>query len=103
MRGALSGILTEIRAQSPEALAAEVARYARALPEEMVLCGDFLGGVAANTPGLRGIAATAPYLHDGSLKSLRSVLEWARNGEMGDTSMLSDDELDALEAYLRSL
>lgn len=64
---------------------------------------SILGGVAANTPGLRGIAATAPYLHDGSLKSLRSVLEWARNGEMGDTSMLSDDELDALEAYLRSL
>lgn len=45
MRGALSGILTEIRAQPPEALAAEVARYARALPEEMILCGDFLSGV----------------------------------------------------------
>ena len=45
MRGALSGILTEIRAQAPEDLAAEVSRYARALPEEMVLCGDFLSGV----------------------------------------------------------
>lgn len=45
LRGALSGILTEIRAQSPEDLAADVARFARALPEEMVLCGDFLSGV----------------------------------------------------------
>lgn len=45
LRGALSGVLTEIRAQSPEDLAADVARFARALPEEMVLCGDFLSGV----------------------------------------------------------
>jgi hypothetical protein len=45
MKGALAGILTEIRAEAPEALAAEVSRYARALPEEMVLCGDFLSGV----------------------------------------------------------
>jgi DNA-binding beta-propeller fold protein YncE len=62
-----------------------------------------VGAVEANTPGLRGIAATAPYLHDGSMKSLRAVLEWARGGEMGDTSMLSDREMDALEAYLSSL
>jgi hypothetical protein len=45
LRGALSGVLTEIRAQSPEDLAAEVARFAKALPEEMILCGDFLSGV----------------------------------------------------------
>lgn len=45
MKGALAGILTEIRAEPPEALAAEVSRFARALPEEMVLCGDFLSGV----------------------------------------------------------
>lgn len=62
-----------------------------------------VGEVAANTPGLRGIAASAPYLHDGSLPDLRAVLEWARSGKMGDTSMLSDQELDALEVYLRSL
>ncbi|MEZ4311224.1 MAG: DUF5682 family protein, partial [Polyangiaceae bacterium] len=45
LRGALAGVLTEIRAQSPDELAAEIARFARALPEEMVLCGDFLSGV----------------------------------------------------------
>lgn len=56
-----------------------------------------------NTPGLRGIAATAPYLHDGSAPTLRTVLEWARGGVMGDTSSLSSAEMDDLEAYLRSL
>ncbi|MCY1072963.1 DUF5682 family protein [Archangium lansingense] len=45
LRGALSGVLTEIRAQSPEDLAADVARFAKALPEEMVQCGDYLSGV----------------------------------------------------------
>jgi hypothetical protein len=45
LRGAISGVLTECRAQSPEDLAADVARFARALPEEMVQCGDYLSGV----------------------------------------------------------
>lgn len=45
LRGALSGVLTEIRAQSPEDLVADVARFARALPEEMIQCGDYLSGV----------------------------------------------------------
>lgn len=61
------------------------------------------GTRATNTPSLRGIAATAPYLHDGQLPTLRDVLLWSRSGAMGDTSSLSDAELDALEAYLRSL
>jgi YVTN family beta-propeller protein len=55
---------------------------------------------SVNTPSLRGIAATAPYLHDGSAPTLRDVLESARGGEMGNTSSLSDSEMDALEAYL---
>ncbi|MCB9684778.1 MAG: c-type cytochrome [Alphaproteobacteria bacterium] len=58
--------------------------------------------LTTNTPGLSGIAASAPYLHDGSLRTLRDVLEWARGGQMGDTSSLTDQEMDALEAYLRS-
>ncbi len=61
------------------------------------------GLAAVNTPSLRGISATAPYLHDGSAPTLRAVLETARNGEMGDTSSLTDGEMDALEAYLMSL
>lgn len=45
LQGALSGVLTEVRAQSPEDLAAALARFAKARPEEMVQCGDFLQGV----------------------------------------------------------
>jgi len=64
---------------------------------------EMFGLDAVNTPTLVGVAATAPYLHDGSLASLEQVLKASRSGEMGDTSMLSDDELADLEAYLRSL
>lgn len=56
-----------------------------------------------NTPALRGLAATAPYLHDGRAASLRDLLLLSVDGAMGDTSGLSDDELDDLEAYLASL
>lgn len=56
-----------------------------------------------NTPRLRGIAASAPYLHDGSAATVRDVLEMVRDGEMGDTSSLSDTEMDDLEAYVLSL
>lgn len=58
---------------------------------------------AVNTPTLVGIAATAPYLHDGAAKTLEDVLELSRTGEMGDTSMLTDAEMADLAAYLRSL
>lgn len=64
---------------------------------------DIRGIANLNTPGLQGVAGTAPYLHDGSLATLRDVLEWARTGQMGDTSSLSDSEMDDLEAYLKSL
>ncbi len=60
-------------------------------------------GQLVNTPPLTGVAGTAPYLSDGSAPTLRAVLEWARGGEMGDTSSLTDAEMDDLEAYLRSL
>lgn len=58
---------------------------------------------SANTPSLVGVAATAPYLHDGRAATLGDVLETTRTGAMGDTSTLSDVELADLEAYLRSL
>ena len=59
--------------------------------------------LATQTPTLKGISATAPYLHDGSDETLRDLLERVRDGSMGDTSSLDDREMDALEAYLRSL
>ena len=50
-----------------------------------------------------GIAASAPYLHDGSAPTLRAVLSTARTGEMGNTGRLSEAQMDDLEAYLKSL
>jgi cytochrome c peroxidase len=64
---------------------------------------DVVDNACANTPTLVGIAATPPYFHDGSAATLRDVLEASRDGGMGDTSMLSNAELDDLEAFLRSL
>jgi cytochrome c peroxidase len=58
---------------------------------------------AVNTPPLRRIAATAPYLHDGRAETLRDVLELSMDGSMGDTSMLSEAKLQDLEAFLRSI
>ena len=58
---------------------------------------------AVNTPTLVGVSATAPYLHDGSVGTLEEVLELSRTGAMGDTSMLSQAEMDDLAAYVKSL
>ena len=58
---------------------------------------------AVNVPMLRGISRSAPYLHDGSAATLREVLVRSRTRAMGDTSRLSDHEMDALEAFLRTL
>lgn len=60
-------------------------------------------GMDVNTPGLVGVDATAPYFHDGSAPTLRAVLERVRDGSMGSTAALSDDDLTALEAFLRTL
>lgn len=57
----------------------------------------------SNTPSLTGVAATPPYLRDGSLRDLTALLEWTDSGAMGDTSMLDERQHAALEAYLRSL
>ena len=55
-----------------------------------------------DTPSLRGVASTPPYLHDGRAATLRDVLEQTR-GTMGDISSLSADDEAALVEYLRSL
>lgn len=61
------------------------------------------GMAAVNTPSLRRVSATAPYLHDGRAATLRDVLELSRDGSMGDTSRLSEAEMDDLEAFLKSI
>ena len=51
-----------------------------------------LGLENVRTPTLLGIAATGPYLHDGSAASLEQVIQVSDMGVMGDTSMLSEEE-----------
>jgi YVTN family beta-propeller protein len=66
------------------------------------VAGDPRTACDFDTPSLSGIAASPPYLHDGSAPSLRDVLERTR-GTMGDISSLSPADEDALVEYLRSL
>ncbi len=62
-------------------------------------------------PSLRNVGVTAPYMHNGSIATLREVIDRYNRGGMGhpatDASIvplgLRDDECAALEAFLRSL
>ena len=62
-------------------------------------------------PGLRNVAVTAPYMHDGSLATLEDVIEQYTAGGRGDPttdpqiqplSLSSEEKADLLE-FLRSL
>ena len=56
------------------------------------------------TPTLIEVWRTAPYLHDGSAVTVRDVLTTRNpNGEHGDASKLSSQQLDELCAYVLSL
>jgi cytochrome c peroxidase len=63
------------------------------------------------TPTLRNVSSTAPYMHDGSLPTLRAVVDYYSGGaepdELVDARIhalaLSDDEAEALVAFLESL
>jgi len=64
--------------------------------------GAALGGL--DTPTLRGLWSSAPYLHDGSATTLREVLrERNPDDRHGATGALSDAQLDDLEVFLLSL
>ena len=61
-------------------------------------------GSEFDTPSLRGIYSTAPYLHDGSAPSLRDVLTTNNPEDLhGTTSQLTDDEIEDLVNFLLSL
>jgi len=63
------------------------------------------------TPTLRGIALTAPYMHDGSLATLEDVVELYRGGGNANANLdpvlkpldLSDEDARNLVAFLRAL
>jgi cytochrome c peroxidase len=62
-------------------------------------------------PGLRNVAVSAPYMHDGSLATLREVVEQYAAGGLGHPStdpqiaplQLGEDEIDDLLAFLEAL
>ena len=55
-----------------------------------------------NTPSLRGLFYTAPYLHDGSAATLHDALKKTAT-TMGKTAQLTPKQLDDLVAYLLTL
>ena len=62
------------------------------------------GATDFDTPTLREIWRTPPYLHDGRAATLREVLEIHNRGDKhGNTSSLKPQEIDDLVAYLLSL
>lgn len=64
--------------------------------------GATLKGI--DTPSLKGLWASAPYLHDGSAKSLREVLiDRNKDGKHGMTAGLNEEELENLIAYLEQI
>ena len=65
--------------------------------------GELLGP-AFDTPSLRGVWHTAPYLHDGSAPTLRDVVVTHNpTDHHGQTAHLSEAELQDLVAFLLSL
>ncbi len=58
---------------------------------------------AFDTPSLRGVNDSAPYLHDGSAATLQDVFFLAPDMVGPKAAHLPADELDALVTYLRSL
>jgi len=66
------------------------------------LAGQARAACMFDTPSLDGIASSPPYFHDGRAATLHDALEMTR-GVMGDITMLSPADEDALVEYLRSL
>jgi cytochrome c peroxidase len=64
-----------------------------------------------HTPSLRNVAITAPYMHDGSMKSLEEVVEFYDRGGQANPNLdalikplnLSESEKASLVAYLKAL
>ncbi len=63
------------------------------------------------TPPLRNVALTAPYMHDGSMQTLRDVVEFYNEGGIKNELLsplikpldLSDEEISYLVEFLKSL
>lgn len=58
---------------------------------------------AFNTPQLRDVANTAPYMHNGAFTNLRQVVEFYDKTASTAPLHLTDQEMDDLVAYLQAL
>ncbi|SHJ27430.1 PKD domain-containing protein [Aquimarina spongiae] len=57
-----------------------------------------------DVPTLKDVWATAPYLHNGSAKTIRDVLTTYNTGDAhGNISSLSQTQIDQLEAYIKQI
>jgi cytochrome c peroxidase len=56
-----------------------------------------------NVPSLKSVARTAPFMHDGSMKTLEERVFNNPSDSHGSTSSLSEDEKTALVAFLKTL
>ncbi len=65
--------------------------------------GSARSACAFDTPSLRGVNDTAPYLHDGSAATLQDVFFLAPGMVGTAATHLAPDDLDAIVTYLRSL
>lgn len=82
-----------------------------AAPGRFAATGDEDDRGRFKTPSLRGVARTAPYMHDGSLATLEEVVAFYRAGGGANPGLdpvlapleLSDEEAAALVAFLRAL
>jgi mono/diheme cytochrome c family protein len=75
-------------------------------PNPLTIPGGIGTGLAPiNVPSLRGVWATAPYLHDGRAATLRDVFLHDAPADVHSTLTqgFTDAELDQLVAYLKSL
>jgi cytochrome c peroxidase len=76
-----------------------------------LVTGDARDRGAFKTPGLRDVSKRAPYMHDGSLKTLREVVEFYNRGASGPNAgrgrlmplRLAAAQIDELVAFLQSL
>jgi cytochrome c peroxidase len=83
----------------------------RAEPGRAAVTGRDEDRGAFKTPTLRGLEFTAPYMHDGSLPTLREVVDFYRRGggpnpdldEALEPIELSDEEAEHLVAFLEAL
>ncbi len=77
----------------------------------MTYTGDPADAGAFKTPTMRALLETPPYFHDGSVETLREVIEFYNRGGEANTTLdadivelgLTDQEINLLVAFLGSL